>query len=91
VALPQGHDPYQAARRIGKIVEDETKADAAAAAEDWPVKRYHRHVSSQPAISLRPGQNGPEAMVRYITRAPQRNAAQARIFAAIVELLHRAV
>lgn len=94
VALPPGGDPYEAARQIGRIVEEETREDAAEAAEDWDrVARHHgaREFSAAPAISLRPGQNGLDAVVRYITRAPRRNAAQARIFAAIVELLHRAV
>jgi len=94
ITLPSGGDPYEAARQIGRIVEEETKDDAAAAAEDWGrMARSHgaREFSAAPAINLRPGSNGLEAVVRYITRAPQRNAAQARIFAAIVELLHRTV
>jgi small-conductance mechanosensitive channel len=94
VTIPPGGDPYEAARRIGQIVEEETKSDAAAAAEDWERVAHHhgaREFSAAPAISLRPGPNGLEAVVRYITRAPRRNAAQARIFAAIVDLLHRAV
>ena len=94
ITLPSGGDPYEAARQIGRIVEEETKDDAAAAAEDWErMARSHgaREFSAAPAINLRPGSNGLEAVVRYITRAPQRNAAQARIFAAIVELLHRTV
>jgi small-conductance mechanosensitive channel len=94
VNLPATGDPYETVRRISEIVEEETKADAVAAAEDWQRVAHHegaREFSAAPAISLRPGQNGLEAVVRYITRAPKRNAAQARIFAAIVQLLHRAV
>jgi small-conductance mechanosensitive channel len=94
VTLPHGGDPYETARRIGEIVEQETRTDAQAAADDWErVARHHgaREFSAAPAISLRPGPNGLEAVVRYITRAPRRNAAQASIFAAIVDLLHRGV
>jgi small-conductance mechanosensitive channel len=94
VTLPQGGDPYETTRQISRIVEEETRSDAAAAAEDWDRVAHHhgaREFSAAPAISLRPGPNGLEAVVRYITRAPRRNAAQAKIFAAIVELLHRAV
>jgi small-conductance mechanosensitive channel len=94
ITLPPGGDPYETTRHIGRIVEEETKADAAAASEDWDRVAHHhgaREFSPAPAISLRPGPNGLEAVVRYITRAPRRNAAQAKIFAAIVELLHRAV
>jgi hypothetical protein len=63
VALSRGGDPYEAARRIGEIVEEETnqsrcrRSRRRLAACDTP---SWGHVSSQPApaISLRPGQNG---------------------------------
>ena len=57
-----------------------TQADAQPAVEDW-----------EPAVALRPSPMGLEANVRYITRAPQRNAVKARLFKGIVELLHRPV
>lgn len=91
--LPPNADPYELARRISAIVEEETREDAAAAAEDWDrVTQHHgaRDFSAAPAIHLRPGQNGLEVVVRYITRAPRRNAAQAKIYADIVDLLHHA-
>ena len=90
--LPPAGDPYQAVRQIGEIVERETQADAAAAAQDWQrvTHRYGaREFSAGPAVTLRPGVNGLEAVVHYITRAPQRNAVKARLFQAVVELLQK--
>ena len=33
--VPSGGDPYEAAHKIGEIVERETRADAAEATKDW--------------------------------------------------------
>ena len=73
-------------------MQRETKADAEQAVEDWEkaTSRYGAHgFSAEPAVALRPSPMGLEANVRYITRAPQRNAVKARLFKGIVELLHR--
>ena len=75
-----------------QIVERETQADAAEAAKDWQSVTHQygtREFSAGPAVSLRPGANGLEVMVRYITRAPQRNVVKAKLFQAIVDLLHK--
>ena len=77
LTLPPAGDPYQMAQQIREIVEHETQADAAAAAKDWQrvTQQYGtRQFSAGPAVNLRPGVNGLEVVVRYITRAPQRNA-----------------
>ena len=42
-----------------------------------------------PAVNLRPGANGLEVVVRYITRAPRRNIVKAELFQAVVDLLHK--
>ena len=92
VTLPQGSDPYLKANEIREIVERETQTDAAEAARDWQrvAAQYRtREVSAMPAINLRPGVNGLEVVVRYITRAPQRNAVKSKLFHAIVDLLRR--
>jgi len=92
VTLPPGGDPYQTAEKIREIVERETQADAAGAAEDWQHVTHQygtREFSAGPAVSLRPGVNGLDVMVRYITRAPQRNAVKAKLFQAVVDLLHK--
>jgi small-conductance mechanosensitive channel len=92
VTLPAGGDPYRTAEEIGKLVERETEADSAEAAQDWEhvTKQYGaRSFSAKPAVNLRPGVNGLEVVVRYITRAPQRNAMKSKLFQVIVDLMHK--
>jgi len=92
VTLPAGGDPYRTAEEIGKLVERETEADSAQASEDWErvTKQYGAHnFSAKPAVNLRPTVNGLEVVVRYITRAPQRNAVKSKLFQVIVDLLHK--
>jgi small-conductance mechanosensitive channel len=92
LTLPATGDPYQTAQQIREIVERETQADSAEAAKDWR-RVTHQYSASEfsagPAVNLRPGINGLEAVVRYITRAPQRNAVKAKLFQAIVDLLRK--
>jgi small-conductance mechanosensitive channel len=92
VTLPAGGDPYRTAEEIGKLVERETEADSAEAAQDWErvTKQYGaRSFSAKPAVNLRPTVNGLEVVVRYITHAPQRNAMKSKLFQVIVDLLHK--
>jgi small-conductance mechanosensitive channel len=92
VSLPAGGDPYRTAEQIGKLVERETEADSAQAAQDWErvTSRYGvRSFAAKPSVNLRPGGNDLEVVVRYITRAPQRNATKSRLFQAIVDLMHK--
>jgi len=92
LTLPSDGDPYATAQQIREIVEQQTQADAAAAAKDWErVTQYYkaRAFSASPTVSLRPGASGLELVVRYITRAPQRNAVKSGLFQAIVDLLRK--
>ncbi|MBZ5673144.1 MAG: mechanosensitive ion channel [Acidobacteriia bacterium] len=92
VALPAGGDPYGMAEEIRKLVERETDPDAAQATEDWErvTKRYGaRSFSAKPSVSLRPTGSGLSVVVRYITRAPQRNAMKSKLFQVIVDLMHK--
>lgn len=92
LTLPTAGDPYETAQQIREIVERETQADAAEAAKDWQrvTQQYGtREFSAGPAVNLRPGVNGLEAVIRYITRAPQRNVMRSKLFKAIVELLRK--
>lgn len=92
VALPAGGDPYEMAQQIREVVEKETEGLAAQAAEDWKrvASQYGaREFSARPAVQLQPGQSGLEVMVRYITRAPERNAVKSKLLGAIVDLLHK--
>ena len=59
--------------------------------EEWSKAATHYRVqnfSAKPAINLRPTGGGVEVHVRYITRAQERQATRARLYEAIVELLH---
>jgi len=61
------------------------------AEEEWSKAATHYRVqnfSAKPAINLRPTGGGVEVHVRYITRAQERQATRARLYEAIVELLH---
>jgi small-conductance mechanosensitive channel len=92
VTLPAAGDPYLLADEIRKLVELETDADSIQAAQDWERVASHygaRSFSSKPAVNLRPSINGLEVVVRYITRAPQRNAVKSKLFQLIVDLLHK--
>ncbi len=91
VTVPAGGDPYRVAEEIRRIVERETAADAAEASREWERVTHSygaRALSAEPASNLRPGVNGLEVAVRYITRAPQRYEVKSRLFQAIVPLLH---
>ena len=73
-------------------MERETEADATQAEQDWErvTKQYGaRAFSAKPAVDLRPSINGLEVVVRYITRAPERNAVKSKLFEVIVDLLHK--
>jgi small-conductance mechanosensitive channel len=92
LTIPSEEDPYETAQKIREIVERETQADAVEAATDWQrvTQQYGaREFSAGPAVNLRPGASGLELMVRYITRAPQRNAVKSKLFQAIVDLLRK--
>jgi small-conductance mechanosensitive channel len=90
VAIPAGVDPYRTAQRIREVVEKETEANAELAEQDWEriTRQYGtRTFSAKPSVELRPGSNGLEAHIRYITRGPQRYEVKSRLFRGIVELL----
>jgi len=90
VAVPANADPYAVAARIREVVERETEADAQLAEQDWEriTAQYGaRAFAARPAVDLRPGLNGLEITVRYITRGPQRYEMKSRLFREIVTLM----
>ena len=92
ITLPTAGDPYATAQKIREIVEHETQADAAEAQKDWQRARHKQaasEFSGTPAVNLRPSVSGLEVVVRYITRAPQRNAVKSKLFQSIVDLLRQ--
>ena len=92
ITLPTAGDPYATAQKIREIVEHETQADAAEAQKDWQRARHKQaasEFSGTPAVNLRPSASGLEVVVRYITRAPQRNAVKSKLFQSMVDLLRQ--
>jgi small-conductance mechanosensitive channel len=90
LTLPPSGDPYATAKQIHEIVERETQTDAGEAVKEWQrVKRVSgsAEFSPAPTVNLRPAASGLEVVVRYITRAPQRNTVKSKLFGAMVDLL----
>ena len=92
IALPENSDPFAIAETIQKIVTDETAANARLAEQEWErVTPAHakRSFSAAPSMNVRPTATGVNVLVRYIARASERNDVRARLYRALVELLHR--
>jgi small-conductance mechanosensitive channel len=91
VLVPRGDDPYGVLTAVQDLVARETEANVREAENEWHrVARGHalQSFSATPAINLKPTSMGVNIMVRYITRAHERFEMRARIYRAIVELLH---
>jgi small-conductance mechanosensitive channel len=91
VLLTPDQDLYSAIDSIQKIVTAETEANAKLAQQEWqraaPNSRGQA-LSAGPAISVRPTNLGINVVVGYITPAHTRHEVRARLYQAIVELLH---
>jgi small-conductance mechanosensitive channel len=84
-------EPYAKAEAIQKIVTDETAESVRIAEQEWDrVAPFYvkKSFSPAPAMSIRPAGSGVTVAVRYITRASERYEVRAKIYRAIVELLH---
>jgi small-conductance mechanosensitive channel len=91
VAVPGGQNPYPVIEAIQKLVVKETEAATRMAEEEWQTATTQYRVqnfSAKPAINLRPTGGGVEVHVRYVTRAQDRQSTRARLYEAIVQLLH---
>jgi small-conductance mechanosensitive channel len=92
VQVPQGADPYPVAEAIKKIATDDTVANSRDAEQEWErVVPAHakRTFSAAPSMSVRPTEVGMKVVVRYITRASERQDVRGRIYHAVVELLRK--
>lgn len=91
VLIPPGASPYPIVEEIQKLVAQETEANAHLAEQEWQRVTQDYGVqsfSAAPAITVRPTINGFEMVVRYITRANERFTLRARLFQAVVQMLH---
>jgi small-conductance mechanosensitive channel len=90
IMLPADRDPYPVAAEMQKIVAKETEANAHLAEQEWQrmgADRGIRSFSAGPAISVRPSGLGFEILLRYVTRANERQQQRSKLYFEIVELL----
>jgi small-conductance mechanosensitive channel len=92
VQVPERADPYPLLDAIKKIVTEETAANARLAEQEWErvTPAYARgKFTAAPSIAVRPSALGLVIYVRYITRANERQEVRARLYQAVVELMHK--
>jgi len=91
VQVPGDKDPYKVAESIQKIAADDTAANAQTAEEEWnrvATGDAKKSFSAVPSMSVRPTGSGVDVRVRYLTRANERHEVRARLYRAVVDLLH---
>ena len=90
VGLPSGTDPYPIVEAIQTLVAAETEANAQLAEQEWrraTTTSGLRSFSAAPTISVRPTDSGVNLIVRYITRADERDDLRSRLYRAVFEFL----
>jgi small-conductance mechanosensitive channel len=90
IGLPSGTNPYPIVEAIQKIVTERTDANARLAEQEWrratTASGLHTF-SAAPAISVRPTWSGVNVIVRYITRADERDDLRALLYRAVFDFL----
>jgi hypothetical protein len=89
--IPAGQDPDRVTQDILKMVTEETRADAAAAEQEWQRTTKQSLVqtpSAAPTINVRPTNVGISLVMRYIVQANDRYAVRTRPYQKIVSALH---
>jgi hypothetical protein len=92
ILIPAGQNPYPVLEKIQKLVTAETAANTHQAEQEWQraTSRYRvKSFSATPSIDVRPTSSGVQVLVRYITRAHERYEMRARLYHALVDLLHK--
>lgn len=88
VVVGQGENPYPLVEAIQRMVEEETRANAAQAEQEWQKSAgYRKSLAVSPAIHLRPTAAGVEIQIRYITSANERYVTRSKLYEKIVGLL----
>jgi small-conductance mechanosensitive channel len=93
VQVPPDKDPYKVAEEIQKLAADDTEANGKIAEEEWSsvtTGDAKKSFSAAPSLSVRPTGSGVDIRVRYLTRANERHEVRARLYRAVVDLLHSA-
>jgi small-conductance mechanosensitive channel len=90
VLVPQSADPYAIAEAIQKMATEETAQNAQLAEKEWervtPVYAK-RSFTAAPSMTVRPSGEGVNVIVRYLTRANERQEIRSRLYRAVVEIL----
>ncbi len=90
--IPGGQNPYPVLDSVQKLVTKETEPNAREAEQEWQraTTRYRvKSFTAVPSVDVRPTSSGVEVVVRYITRAHERYDMRARLYHALVNLLHK--
>jgi len=92
VLVPPTADPYEIAEGIQKLATEDTAPNAQLAEKEWqrvtPVYAK-RSFTAAPSLTVRPSGEGVNVIVRYITRANERQEVRSRLYRAVVELLRK--
>jgi len=88
VVVGPGENPYPLVEAIQRLVEEETRAGAMQAEQEWKKSAgYRQSLTVSPAIHLRPTAAGVEMQIRYITSASERFSTRSNLYEKIVGLL----
>jgi small-conductance mechanosensitive channel len=92
VQAPSGSDPYPLAEAIQKIVAEITTAKESLPGSDLPGVAFLNakgSSSTAPSVSVRLEGSGVNIIVRFLTRASERQEIRARLYRALIELLRQ--
>jgi small-conductance mechanosensitive channel len=92
VQAPSGSDPYPIAEAIQKIVAEITTTKASVPDAGLPSVAFPNakgSSSTAPSVSVRLEGGGVSILVRYLTRASERQEVRARLYRSLIELLRQ--
>jgi small-conductance mechanosensitive channel len=92
VQAPSGADPYPLAEAIQKIVAEITTTKESVPGSDLPGVAFLNakgSSSTAPSVSVRLEGSGVNIIVRFLTRASERQEIRARLYRALIELLRQ--
>ena len=92
VQAPSGSDPYPIAEEIQKIVAEVTATKESVPTSGLPGVEFPNAkagASTAPSVSVRLEGSGVTILVRYLTRASERQEVRARLYRALIELLRQ--
>ena len=92
VQAPSGSDPYPIAEQIQKIVAEITATKESVPNSGLPGVAFPNDkagASTAPSVSVRLEGSGVTILVRYLTRASERQEVRARLYRSLIELLRQ--